>query len=338
MIKRGRILRDTNSGAGLISAEGKQYEFTLENSWDCDLPPKVGMVVDLELDNDGKLTAAWAVDQKELAKEQANLILNVIKEKSLVYYNSMSELLGKPVLMATVALFVGWFIFSTINISFGGKDGLSFTFWQILGLVNNASNVSAAMMGGDSGKGLYGILCIAALAGPFVFIFWKNPLAHLGNCLPLLLILLVVGSSYMSYADQMNAGREAMGALGDAKAQKMMEDIADQAWKQAMQMFSIGLGAHISLAASVFLAFIGVKKFLIASAESNLSPKASVTRSSVPTGRRSSKISQPSSTDAPANSAVNSSVKAVISRTCHACAATCDEAAAFCEACGTKLS
>lgn len=342
MIKRGRILRDTNSGAGLISAEGMQYEFTLEKTWDSDLAPKLGMVVEIELDVNGALSAAWAIDERELAKEQAGLMFNSIKEKSLVYYNNLAELVGKPVLFATVALFAGWFIFSTININlgtFGGKEGLSFTFWQLLGLVNNIGNIAVVMQGGiGGGRGIYGFLCIAALAGPFIFIFWKHPLAHLGNCLALLLILLVIGSSYMSYMDQMNASQEALSKIGAGFGQDMMKGMADKALVQAMKMIDIGLGTYLSLAASIFLAFIGVKKFLLASAESNLSPRSSASLVSTSTGRRSNNPTLQTLKAENITPVSESGVKNVISRSCHACSVLADESASFCEACGTKLS
>lgn len=342
MIKRGRILRDTNSGAGLISAEGMQYEFTLEKSWDSDLAPKVGMVVEIELDANGALSAAWAIDQKELAKEQAALMFNSIKEKSLVYYNSLAQLVGKPVLLATVILFAGWFNFSTININLGafaGKEGLGFTFWQLLGLVNNIENIAVVMQGGiGGGRGIYGFLCIAALAGPFIFIFWKHPVAHLGNCLALLLILLVIGSSYMSYMDQISASQEALSKMGAGFGKDMMKGIADKALEQAMEMINIGLGTYLSLAASIFLAFIGVKKFLVASAESNLSPRSSASRVSASSGRRSSNSTLPTIKVETITPVSESGVNSVILRSCHACGALPDESASFCEECGTKLA
>ena len=31
--KRGRVLRDTNVGAGLVTVDGRQYSFTLETMW-----------------------------------------------------------------------------------------------------------------------------------------------------------------------------------------------------------------------------------------------------------------------------------------------------------------
>ena len=41
-MKRGRILRDTNSGPGIVSVDGTQKSFSLEQHWRSATPPKVG--------------------------------------------------------------------------------------------------------------------------------------------------------------------------------------------------------------------------------------------------------------------------------------------------------
>ena len=46
MNHRGRILRDTNAGPGIVSLDGKQFSFTLETLWMSDIPPRPGMVVE----------------------------------------------------------------------------------------------------------------------------------------------------------------------------------------------------------------------------------------------------------------------------------------------------
>lgn len=41
-MSRGKILRDTNAGPGLIFLDGRQLQFTLEEHWRSSTPPKVG--------------------------------------------------------------------------------------------------------------------------------------------------------------------------------------------------------------------------------------------------------------------------------------------------------
>ena len=55
--KRGKILRDTSAGPGLLIVEGQQYPFSRNQLWKSDLPPQVGMVVEAEFNREGKLTA-----------------------------------------------------------------------------------------------------------------------------------------------------------------------------------------------------------------------------------------------------------------------------------------
>ena len=55
--KRGKILRDTSAGRGLLIVEGQQYPFSRNQLWKSDLPPQVGMVVEAEFNREGKLTA-----------------------------------------------------------------------------------------------------------------------------------------------------------------------------------------------------------------------------------------------------------------------------------------
>ena len=42
---RGRILRDTSTGDGLVYVDGKQYPFGLGNIWKSEIPPKINAVI-----------------------------------------------------------------------------------------------------------------------------------------------------------------------------------------------------------------------------------------------------------------------------------------------------
>lgn len=332
MIKRGRVVRDTNAGEGLISCEGKQYPFNLESNWDCDLTPRQNMVVDIEFDHEGKFVAAWAVDEKELAKEQASLLINETKQKAATLYTQIESLVGRPVLAATAALIVGWFMLNTLVIDIGfTKQTLAFNFWQLLGIVNNANNVQALMMGGFTGgsKGIYGLLCIAALAGPFLYIFWKHPLAHLGNCLALALVLIVLGSAYMTIHEQMEASKQAMGFFGGDKAQSF----ADKAIDEAMKMVKFGLGAYVWALASLYLAYVGISKYLVSAAMSRLSDTTSSTSTRRPSGRRSANRAS-----VPQASAASATPSVASSHNCPSCNTASEANAAFCSECGFKLS
>ncbi len=59
--KRGKVLRDTSTGPGLLIVEGQQYPFSLTDLWKSDQPPKAGMVVEAEFSRDGQLLAIRTV-------------------------------------------------------------------------------------------------------------------------------------------------------------------------------------------------------------------------------------------------------------------------------------
>lgn len=49
MKTRGNVLRDTSMGPGLLMADGKQYSFALEDMWQSELAPRIGMAVEVTL-------------------------------------------------------------------------------------------------------------------------------------------------------------------------------------------------------------------------------------------------------------------------------------------------
>jgi hypothetical protein len=57
MTKKGRVLRDTSAGEGLVFVEGNQYPFRLEGMWRSEYAPKTNMAVDVDFDDAGKIIA-----------------------------------------------------------------------------------------------------------------------------------------------------------------------------------------------------------------------------------------------------------------------------------------
>jgi len=55
--KRGKVLRDTSQGSGLLIVEGQQFPFSLADLWKSPQPPKIGMIVEAEFNRDGQLIA-----------------------------------------------------------------------------------------------------------------------------------------------------------------------------------------------------------------------------------------------------------------------------------------
>jgi len=266
MKKRGRVLRDTSNGAGLISSEGNQFEFKLEGVWKSDIAPAQTMVVEFELDNTNKVISVAAVNESQLAKEQADKALEAIKVKSAAAIDDLSARVGKPVLVATGALFVSWFFLNMISIQVTDSMKYGITFWKVLGVVNSSGGLNSLQNGGGGDAGIYGVLGCIALVGPFLSQFWKDPRAHLGNFLPLILMLFVTISIYMGIQDGMKSAGNMGAIFGGAEAGKFAQNMVNEMMRSVLKALHIGLGAYISIASSVYLSLIGARKYLAATA------------------------------------------------------------------------
>jgi hypothetical protein len=64
---RAKILRTPGDSPGLLSVDGRQWPFTLENVWKSPLAPSVNMLVDVDFDGQGNITAIAAVDPRQPA-------------------------------------------------------------------------------------------------------------------------------------------------------------------------------------------------------------------------------------------------------------------------------
>jgi hypothetical protein len=258
MKKRGKVLRDPNAGPGLLMVEGQQYLFALEGVWKSEAPPKPGLVVDVEFDQDRQIVAITTVPESQLAKEQAEAAMAVAKEKGAALASGLVAKFGLPTLVAEGLLILGWFFLAAVSLDGSMIGKMQFTFWQVLGFLNS-SNMLEALGAGRNGPsaGMYGFLAIACLAGPFLCFFWKDKRAHLGAALPLAFMVIVafmVRSSVHS----------ALG--GDSNAQGMFAEMQQKAQEEAMKAISLGLGAYLSVLASLYFAGIGAKKFLVGQA------------------------------------------------------------------------
>jgi len=266
MNKRGRILRDTSNGVGLISSEGQQYEFNLEGVWKSDIAPVQSMVIEFELDSNNKVISVQLVSEGQLAKEQAEKALEAFKGKSTAVFDGLSARVGKSVLFATAALFVSWIFLNTISIQVTESMKYGVTFWKILGIVNASGGLNALQNGGGGDTGVYGFFGCVALIGPFLSQLWKDPKAHLGNCLPLVLMLFVVASIYMGIQDGMKSAGNMGAMFGGDEAGKFAQNMMDEMMRSVLKALHIGIGGYISIFASGYLFLIGVKKFLVSKA------------------------------------------------------------------------
>lgn len=248
MSKRGTILRDANAGPGLVNVEGQQHQFTLEGVWKSAVPPKPNMAVDVEFGVDGAISSLTAVSESQIAKEQAEVVMAAAREKSKAVATAAVAKFGLPTLVATGLLIVGWFFLNTVSITNVGN----FSFWQVLGYINAGGTMQSIIQGGGSpSAGLYGLLAIIALAGPFIHYFWKDKRAVLGGLLPLLFMLAM-----------WLMARSEITSVGGADTSAIPAEVLKQMRDQTMAAISLGLGAYLSILVSIYFAAISLKSFL----------------------------------------------------------------------------
>ena len=71
---RATILRTPGDTPGLLFLDGRQWPFTLDNVWKSPVAPSVNMLVDVDFDGQGNITAIETVDPQQAAKEKLNQI------------------------------------------------------------------------------------------------------------------------------------------------------------------------------------------------------------------------------------------------------------------------
>jgi hypothetical protein len=248
MKKRGRVLRDV--GPGLLMVEGQQYPFSLEGIWKSDVPPKPGMVVEVEFYKEGKIIAIYAVPESQLAKEQAEAEMTVARGKGAALASRMVARFGVPSLIAAGLLIIGWFFLSTVTVQLPFMGKLEFTFWQVLGYLNVNNGLQLLERNGPPSTGFYGFLALVALVGPFVHHLWKDKRAALGGMAPLV-FMVIVGLMIRSSIQGAFSG----GGSDPAGVARQMQE-------EAMKAVSLGFGAYISVLVSLYFAAVGAKRFL----------------------------------------------------------------------------
>lgn len=265
---RGKIIQYNGAdGSGTIVADGKQYRFAL-TAWRGNHAPAVNKTVEVMLEGD-TVVAATAVGEDVLLMEKAAELggkfgasLNRLRasipasngatagagEASIgegssseaakvtpangaITVNSIIERYGKLTLGAWVLFLLGTLAFNAISVSMlGASMGKS--------LFDVASLMSQL---GTEGGGMIKILLLLGYAGIAVPLVWRDRRAWLALVVPLLAVLWAIFST-MHTIDSL--GDQASSAMGD--------------------LFHLGFGFYLSLAAAIVLALLGIKRSLSA--------------------------------------------------------------------------
>jgi len=250
MKKRGRILRDPRFGAGLLMIEGRQYPFAIEGVWKSDALPRAGLVVDVDVDGDGRVRAVTVVPDSLLAEEQAQVAFILARRNDGASASTILSKGGGSTLIGAGLLVLAWFFLTAISIQLPFPGKLDFTFWEVLGLLNAGHSPDLLDQQNSSGAGIYGGLVVVALLGPLVHFVWHDKRALLGGLLPLIVVAVVAIM--------------ARGSIGNSiVASAAIDATSAQAHDEAMKAVSLGLGSYLSLTVSLYFAVVSAKRFLI---------------------------------------------------------------------------
>jgi hypothetical protein len=253
MTKRGKVLRDTTDGPGLLAVDGNQHQFSLEGIWRSSDPPKPGMQVLVEFAPDLTILSVIPIPESQIAKEQAEAVMKAAREKGGVVVSAAVAKFGLPLLLATGLLIIGWFFLNTMSVqTLFGK--VNYSFWQVLGFLNAGNAGEVVMQGrGGPGAGFYGFMAFVALAGPFLHYFWKDKRATLGGVLPVMFMLFVAVMVRSSI-------HNVMGGVADGP----LAEVQRQAQEEMINAISLSVGAYVSALVGLYLAAVSVKQFLVA--------------------------------------------------------------------------
>jgi hypothetical protein len=265
MNTRGKILRDTSAGAGLLVIDGRQLPFTLEGMWQSAEAPRTGMTVSAQLDEAGNIVGLAPVPEAQLAREQSQLILDAARAKGGALAGELTARLGLPMLVSLALLAAAWFALNTIVVSVGPQFSVGLSFWKLLGVLNAPNGVMASLNGGGAdGAGLYGFMAVLALLGPAAPHLWADRRAHLGALLPLLFMIAVALTFYQGINNAMGAARAAASSFGGGG--ELIAGMQQNMLREAMRAVSLGLGFYLALAVSLYFAGRGALRYLAARA------------------------------------------------------------------------
>lgn len=264
MFKRGRILRDTNAGDGLLSLEGRQIPFTLESNWTSDEPPRVGAYVDVSFNEDGTLASVVFVDEKTLAKEQASKVLDQFTTMGKAGASTLLEKVRFHTLAAVAALAVAWYFLSAVSVQVSGSYAPSASFYEVLKLINSRNNdISSIGNLGRASSGIYGFVMWAALLAPIGAHFLKSKWSSFAYFGPLAFTAIIGAIMYFGVRSTISeaAGFASSFAGNDPQMQNQINQMVSQAISMAFQSISLGLGFYIGLVVSLYLAYVGFKAY-----------------------------------------------------------------------------
>jgi hypothetical protein len=237
MKKRGRILRDTSVGPGLLTVEGTQYTFLLEGMWRSEVPPRTGMPVDVSFDPAGSPEMVYAVSEGQIAKDQARRAFSGVLDQAESAGGGLKSRPGVGTIVAEVLMLLCFFFLP--NMQIGNAFALrKLNGWDAIGLDPNTT------MTND--HGLLSWLAVICLLAPLAVPFMKQAWSRWLYAAPLAFSVMAVAA--ISTAVH-NVGQQATGTIGGLLGGEAAREMS----RQMSGMFSISFGAYSVLLCSIYL-------------------------------------------------------------------------------------
>jgi hypothetical protein len=241
MKKRGRVQLYTNVGDGIVAVDGVQYEFKLQGMWRTEMPPRIGMLVEVTFNAQGVPESIVAVPDSQIAKEQAEQALASAKQHGAALAGTVKSRFAIPVLVAEAILLIGFFLLPNATIGFINR---SLTGWDLIGLDVNTLSTNA--------HGFLSLLCVLCLFAPLAVPFLKQWWSRWLYAAPLGFMIFALIAVYFQIENAGHAARESAGDLFGADAAREMTN-------QVAAMFHIGMGVFVVAICALYLASRSLK-------------------------------------------------------------------------------
>ena len=252
--RRGTILRDTNAGPGMLHVDGARHTFTLEQHWLGESAPQVRMLVDVRFDGEGQVAA---VSPAQIGKEELDKARKMARqalESGTPALAGLSQRIGIPVLAAVALLAAGWIWMPFLKATVVAGMHQSVTLFEVLQLVNSGASLERFGQAGGS-SGVYGVLCMLAMLAPLAPAFLVQRKAALLYFAPLAFLVLTALGIYLKVRSMADEMRGLAGPQANAMVDAMIAQIGNA--------LSTGIGAWVSLAAALYLAWRGVQRLVL---------------------------------------------------------------------------
>jgi hypothetical protein len=214
--------------------------------WQSDVPPRVGMPVDILFTSEGAPEKVSAVSESQVAQEQVEKALSGAIRQGGAFRSSLSQRFSIGTILAEGLLLLAFFFLRFLLVENPvGFGRAALTGWQATGFNPNSATGFE-----------YGILSlVAALCAfaPLAVAFLKRPWAHWLNAAPLagICVTALVLYNQLSSAGRA-AGAEIGSVFGPGAAKQMSRDFSAH--------MHIGIGGWLAAACAIYLSTRAFRK------------------------------------------------------------------------------